>query len=179
MLEDRLLVWKLRHGKGEGLRRVYDKYKHYMYAVAFVLMGDSNDADDVVQDVFVSFAERVHQFELRGTLKGYLLTCVVNLARDRLRAMNRPARPRTMPPTRVSPDPPDKLVMEREQNKLMLEALAQLPLQQREVVVMRLRGGMRFRRIAESQKVSINTVQSRYRCAIKKLRTILNDKVKE
>jgi RNA polymerase sigma-70 factor (ECF subfamily) len=179
MLEDRILVWKLRRGKSDGLRRVYEKYKHDLYAVASALMDDPNDAEDVVQDVFVSFAERAQQFDLRGTLKGYLLTCVVNLARDRLRARNRRFRPGTMAPTGAEPDPPDKLVMDREKNKLVLEALAQLPLRQREVVVMRLRGGMRFRRIAKSQEVSINTAQSRYRCAIEKLRKILSHRVKE
>ncbi|MHC4659684.1 MAG: RNA polymerase sigma factor [Planctomycetota bacterium] len=179
MLEDQLLVWKFRRGKSDGLRRIYEKYKHDMFAVASALLHDPGDAEDVVQDVIVSFVEGAQQFELSGTLKGYLLTCVVNLARDRLRARNRPVRPGTMAPTGTESDPPDKLVMDREKNKLVLEALAQLPLPQREVAVMHLRGGMRFRQIARAQGVSINTVQSRYRCAIEKLRTILKSKVKQ
>lgn len=178
MLEDRVLVWKLRHDSSDSLRHIYEKYKHDMLAIASALMRDPSDAEDVVQDVFVAFADGARQFELSGTLKGYLVTCVVNLARDRLRAKNRPIRPDKVLTGSIS-DRPDKAVMNREERELLLEALGQLPLPQREAIVMRLRGGMRFKQIARSQGVSINTAQSRYRCAIEKLRTILNHEVKK
>jgi len=180
MLEDRVLVWRLRRGNSGGLRRIYEKYKHDMLTVASALLSSPGDAEDVVQDVFVSFAEGAQQFRLTGTLKGYLLTCVVNLARDRLRGRNRPVSAGQMQPQwTASRDPPDKVVIEAEENRLLLEALAYLPLPQREVIVMRLRGGMRFRQIAKAQAVSINTAQSRYRCAVERLRTMLSDEVKK
>ena len=59
------------------------------------------------------------------------------------------------------------------------QAMAQLPYPQREVIILHLQGGMRFRVIAESQSVSVNTVQSRYRYGLDKLRSLLKDEVEE
>jgi RNA polymerase sigma-70 factor (ECF subfamily) len=54
------------------------------------------------------------------------------------------------------------------------QALASLPYEQREVVLLHLRGGLTFCAIADMQGVSINTVQGRYRYGLEKLRAILN-----
>jgi len=56
-------------------------------------------------------------------------------------------------------------------------ALAQLPYEQREAVVLRLCSGMRFHAIARTQGVSINTVQGRYRYGLDKLKTLLDGKL--
>jgi len=55
--------------------------------------------------------------------------------------------------------------------------MTQLPSEQREVVTMHLYGQMRFREIADWQKTSIKTVQSRYRYALNKLRSLMNGEV--
>ena len=54
------------------------------------------------------------------------------------------------------------------------QALAKLPDQQREVIILRLRAEMKFHEIARMLSVSINTVQSRYRYGIEKLKYLLN-----
>jgi DNA-directed RNA polymerase specialized sigma24 family protein len=59
------------------------------------------------------------------------------------------------------------------------KALAELPYEQRETVVLHLKGGMKFREIAAMQSVPINTVQGRYRYGLDKLRSILNDEVQK
>ena len=60
-----------------------------------------------------------------------------------------------------------------------MDLLAQLPYEQREVIVLHLHQEMRFREIAEALSLSINTVQSRYRYGLEKLRTILNNTVEK
>lgn len=57
--------------------------------------------------------------------------------------------------------------------------MAQLPYEQREVVMLHLHGGMMFKQIAKSQHVSINTIQSRYRYALDKLRRLLDGEMTE
>ena len=57
--------------------------------------------------------------------------------------------------------------------------MARLPYEQKEVVMLHLHGGMMFKHIAKSQHVSINTVQSRYRYALDKLRSLLNGEMTE
>jgi RNA polymerase sigma-70 factor (ECF subfamily) len=56
-------------------------------------------------------------------------------------------------------------------------ALGQLPYEQREVLLLHSYSGMKFKTIAQQQKVSINTVQGRYRYAMDKLRSMLNGEV--
>ena len=89
MLEDKMLLLKMRHGSSNALRRIYEKYKRDMLSLANALLHDINAAEDVVHDVFVSFVRSVDSFKLTGSLKGYLLTCVANLSRDRIRARKR------------------------------------------------------------------------------------------
>ena len=57
--------------------------------------------------------------------------------------------------------------------------MVQLPYNQREAIILRLHGGMKFRQIARLQEVSIKTTQSRYRCALNKLRTLLDSELEK
>ena len=66
-----------------------------------------------------------------------------------------------------------------EQLKQLTTALTKLPVEQREVIVLHTHGQMRFRAIAKSLNVSLNTVKSRYRYGIGKLRESLKTEVKK
>ncbi|MHC4326099.1 MAG: sigma factor-like helix-turn-helix DNA-binding protein, partial [Planctomycetota bacterium] len=66
-----------------------------------------------------------------------------------------------------------------EELQQLSHAMAQLPYEQKEVVMLHLHGGMMFKQIAKSQQVSINTVQSRYRYALEKLRSLMNYEITE
>src|SRR5512136_2531841 len=86
MIEDELLKWRFRRGSQEALARIYEKYVHLLLSIALGLLNDPHEAEDVVQDVFVTFAQSADGFGLRGSLKAYLATCVVHRARDRVRS---------------------------------------------------------------------------------------------
>ena len=57
----------------------------------------------------------------------------------------------------------------------MTNALARLPMEQRETIVLHLNGGMKFKEISQLQKMPLSTVQGRYRYGLDKLRTILKE----
>ncbi len=175
MLEDKLLLWKLRRGDGEALRRVYEKYRHDLLGLAVTMSRDKAAAEDAVHDAFVSFVRLTPRLRLRTSLRSYLLTAVAN----RVRSLNRAGTRRTSTPAEDVPEtqPPDQAVMRSERARLIEQALAQLPYDQREAVILHLQVGMKFREIANSQKVSINTIQSRYRYGLEKLRSLLDGKV--
>ncbi len=59
----------------------------------------------------------------------------------------------------------------------MMSALGRLPGEQRQAVVLHVLGSLRFREIAQQTGESINTIQSRYRYGIRKLRSLLNGQV--
>ena len=180
MLEDKLLVLKCKRGNKEAMCRLYDKYKDYLLTLAKGLLGEQATAEDVVHDVFVSFARLARQFQLKGSLRAYLATCVINLARDKIRAKTRQAQVLdSMNPDTLCSDNPAQNLIESEEITQMRQALTKIPYEQREVVMLHLKGGMKFREIARLQCVSLSTTHGRYRYGLDKLRSLLNSEVKE
>jgi len=89
MIEDKLLILRFKQGNNEALRQIYDKYKIQLLKLAVVLIGNRNMAEDIVHDVFVKFAESADRIKLTGSLKNYLVTCVINRVRNYLRDSKR------------------------------------------------------------------------------------------
>ncbi len=180
MIEDKLLIWRIKHGSSDALGRIYKKYKDNLLRLAFGLLNDRAAAEDIVHDCFVSIAQSPEKLKLSGNFKSYLATCVVN----RLRNANKAGQRREV----AGHDEagiavsnlkrPEQWIIDSEQLRLLNNAMAQLPNQQREVIILHAQGEMKFKAIAELQGVSINTVQSRYRYGLDKLRSILNGEVK-
>jgi RNA polymerase sigma-70 factor, ECF subfamily len=177
-MEDKLLILRFKWGSTEALRRIYEKYEGNMLTVAAGLLNSRDAAEDVVHDVFVSLAQSPEKLKLAGSLRSYLTTCVANLAKDRLRARRRRAQSIAAceEPGEDSGTPFAEL-MQDEALRHLAAALAQLPEEQREIVVMHVTGGMTFREIADARSISINTALSRYRYGIDKLRSMLNGEV--
>jgi RNA polymerase sigma-70 factor (ECF subfamily) len=180
MLEDKLLIWKFKGGSRKALCRIYRKHGDYLLALAAALLKDVNEAEDVVHDVFCKFIESRQKFKLAGSLKSYLGTCVVNLARDKLRARKlQPCSLNETASTVLDTNEPEHDAIFGEQARALERAVAQLTNEQREVILLHLRGGMKFREIAGLQGISINTAKSRYRYGLEKLRTVLSDNEKK
>ena len=178
MIEDRLLKWKFKHGSGEALRRIYEKYVSYLLTLATALLNDANIAEDVVHEVFVSFAQSAEKLKLEGSLKSYLATCVANRARNEIRSRER--RPGVLnDENQVFSDlnRPEISAITKERVQTLRLAMARLSYEQREVIMLHLQGGMMFTQIARLQKASVNTVKSRYRYGLDKLRLLLNSEI--
>ena len=175
---DRMLVWQLKQGSDDALRVIYERHKDDMLALAMALTHNRTIAEDVVHDVFVSFAQRAEELRLRSSLKSYLATCIAN----RVRTLKTAKAQQTVPLSDSEPagqpqNEPDRQTAAAEESRLLDRALSQLPDEQRQVIALRLQAGITFKAIAESQGLSINTVQSRYRYGLEKLRSLLDGKV--
>lgn len=180
-MEDRRLVWRLNRGDAGALSRVYEKYRDDLLRLAGSMLSDRAAAEDIVQDVFVRFAGLARTFRLTGSLKAYLATCVANASRNQLAASRRHATTGLDAAAGLPSDAaePEGWVIYSEQFARVSQAMGELPPEQREAVTLHLYGDMPFREIAEWQKISIKTVQSRYRYGLDKLRTLLNSEVEE
>ena len=181
MLEDRLLVWKLKRGNKDSLCRIYEKYRDDLFRLAVSLLNETGPAEDVVHDVFLSFIHNAESFTLTGSLKGYLATCVANRARN----INRKNKnDQNIPVEKIEPVTEDTAspahwITCGEDLILLANAMAQLPDNQKEAVTLHLQSGMKFREIAKFHDVPIKTVQSRYRIGLEKLRSLLNSQVEK
>lgn len=178
MIEDEVLKWRFRRGSRDALSRIYEKYVHLLLSIAMGLLNDPHEAEDVVQDVFVSFARGAGDFQLKGSLKAYLATSVVNRVRDLARREQVRSRRMAGPgPLPLDPCEPDEHLVCSERCRRLAEALAQLPYEQREAVVLKIKDGMKLKDIARLQGVSISTAHGRYRYGMDKLRALLNSEV--
>lgn len=176
MLDEKRLIRELKRGNKEALHQIYMEYKDSLLAIATALLRDKNAAEDVLHDVFVSFAGTVGGLKLRGSLRSYLATSVVNRVRDTYRKKKR--RLVELDEARqVAGDlgGPEKSAIFSEQSRQLVDAFAQLPPEQRETIVLHLKGRMKFKEIALMQGIPISTVQGRYRYGLGKLRTILKE----
>ncbi len=178
MFEDKWLLWKLKNGSSDALCRIYKKYKNNMLALAVALSNNKTVAEDIVHDCFVSFSQCGRRLELKSSLKSYLLTSIANrvrnLGRDKIKSALDVEELEIAGP---ASNQPERLAMSNERVRKINSALTQLPYEQCEVIILYFQSGLTFKEIAESQRVSVNTIQSRYRYGIDKLRSILDGEV--
>lgn len=162
----------------DALHSIYENYRDNLLILAIALSHDENLAEDAVHDVFVTFAGNFRDINFYGSLKAYLTKCVANRVRDLLRKKR--AQPLSTDedyPARQDVNEPSQLIICNEQLRLLSTALAKLPYEQREVIVLHIHGRMRFGSIARSLGVSVNTIKGRYRYGINKLRSVLNSEM--
>ena len=175
-MEDRRLIWRFKRGDSDALRQIYAKYKNELLKLAIALTGDAPAAEDLVQDVFLWFAQASDDVSLNGNLRRFLLTCVANRSRNFVRDRGRHATGVIEADSRTicQEKRPDQWAILSEELALLAHAMSQLPYEQREVIGLYMQGDMTFLRIARIQNASISTVQGRYRYGMKKLRSLLN-----
>ena len=179
-MEDRLLVLRCRRGGVEAMARIYRKYRKDLLVLAMALLNDKAAAEDVLHDVFLSFVQNLGGFRLTGSLKGYLLTCAANRSRNWNKAERRRGG---LGPTASDADSatatgvaegPLEVLACNEQLERLSAAMADLPMEQREVVMLHVQGALTFRAIATAQAIPTDTAKRRYRYGIERLRSLLN-----
>ena len=130
------------------------------------------DAEDVVQEAFVRFWRARHR---AADPTAYLFACVKRCALDWVRARGRQAR-REAVAARPEAEPLfDGPAEQAERRAAVAAALATLPEGQREVLVMRIWGGLTFPQVAAALDIPADTAASRFRYALGKLRELLTE----
>ncbi len=173
-MNEEQLIQDLRTGSREALRLLYESHKDRLFTLAYGLLGDASAAEDAVHDVFLGFTASLHKYHVNGGLGAYLAASVANRARDRLRAVKRQAaQAAEVESGGELREPPEAQAILQEEKHRLRQALAQLPYEQREVVLLHLQGDLTFQKIADLQGISLSTVQGRYRYGLEKLRSLL------
>ena len=174
--EEKELIRRFNAGQPQALHCIYERYKVALSRVARALLNDPTGSEDVLHDVFIQFAAQSGRFCLKGSLKGYLAICVANRARN-VNQQARPVNPERFRAARILHREENHPVQTAERSELLqtlISALQQLPEEQRQVIALHVLGNLRFREIAKMSKVSIHTIQSRYRYGLQKLQARLN-----
>lgn len=178
MGSDKVLLERASRGCKDSLRRIYETHKDSLFTLAIALTGNRTFAEDIVHDVFVAFARNVPRLHSDTNLRNYLCASVCNRVRDLARTEIR----HRVKEDRVSRPPadaqaPDVSAAAAEMEGRLRAALEQVPLDQREVLLLRTQAGLSFEEIARHQGSSANTARGRYRYGIDKLRSLLNSEL--
>lgn len=153
------------------LERIHDEHVGAMFRYGLTLLRDEATVRDLLQEVFLKLAQGKAEAIQVESERAYLLRMIHHGAIDRLRRDRVRQEYAERPAETIfaaSPDP------DREAFRQRLDvALDQLPLEQREVVVLKLWEELTFDEIAGICGIPLNTAASRYRYGIDKLRTLL------
>jgi len=161
------LVTALATGQPESYGALYDRLARSLLRVARVMLRDSSEAEDAVQDVFVELVRYRDRLTHVQDLDAYVFTILRYGVLRRLRRQQKERR-RLRELTRIETHKQEFCSADE-----LDRALKSLPPQQREVIALKIDGGLTFAQIAEVLDVNANTAASRYRYALKKLRQLL------
>ena len=174
---DAMLVERLpRDRSGDELRELYRRYAGELFGFAASALGDREQAEEVVQDVFAQLWRHAGEYDQR---RASVRTWLYAIARNRIvdahrRAAARPKRAET----EDSLDNAAEIDAALDQAVLrwqITSALARLSPAHREVIRLAHYGGLTMREIAERTGIPLGTVKSRTSYALRSLRLILDE----
>lgn len=175
MLQDKILLWRIRKGDRFSLSQLYKNYKDDLLTVAFLLLNDVAAAENILRDIFIAFVgdiNKVPTCRLRFYLISNILECVRNRAKTKMYQMvevDRTAK------TQTGSHEPFQQITENAKLLRLAETLQRIPIYQREVIVLHLHGQLRFRDIAKLQNISTSTAKGRYSYGIDQLSSVLDE----
>jgi len=168
------VVMRVAAGDRDAVAELYDRHASRVLGLAYRIVQNSSDAEDVVQEVFSQAWRTAQAYRAtRGTVAGWLLMMARTRAIDRVRS--RQARPASVGDDHLdavpsdSPTVPDQLIA-TEQAVQVREAMLELPAEQRTALELAYFEGLTHTEIAERLRTPLGTVKTRIRSALSALR---------
>ncbi len=173
-----IVVQAMRSGDIAALKILYNRYGEAVYRLALRILRNPDEAEDLTQDVFLTFWRTETYDATRGSVLVFLLTVTRSRAINRIRQLqsqqklvekwqyNRPT---------AAPNIPFEQAALTELSQQVSEALQVLPDSQRQVLEMAYYEGLSQSEITEKLHVPLGTVKTRSRQGLLKLRHLLKD----
>lgn len=182
-MSDLGLISGIRRGDETAAAELYDRFAEPLLALAYRILGDRSDAEDVVLEALARVWRRADEFNAqRGSVRAWLTVTVRSRAIDLLRAQQRRGRLHVevageiahagSEPSSWDRDPAQQAEA-NEERQLVRAALAELPPAQREAIALAYFCGLTQSEIAQRLGTPLGTVKTRIRDGMQKLRTAL------
>jgi len=182
---DEALVQAARQGQLEAFEELVARHRDKVYARALSILHNEEDAVDLSQEAWIKAWQRLEQFQGDSSFATWITRIVINVCLDHLRRQKRwPSesiealeeetgnRDWLLPPVTVNPT----AGLERAELQARIwQALGQLSVPHRTVLILHEFEGMEYRKIAEIMGCSIGTVMSRLFYARRRLAALLQD----
>ena len=176
---DLQLIESFRNGDEKAFNLLVVRYQERVYWAARRILGSHEDADDMVQEVFLRVYRKLHTFRGSSEFFTWLYRITVNLSLNASRRkkiadfFHIDALHDTQP---AEVDNPETLLMRREEQSLLDRAVTLLPEKQKAVFTMRYHEGMKFELIASILGRSVGGVKSNYFHALRKIDRFLKER---
>lgn len=161
--EDSFLIARARQGDLRAFEEIVRRYERRVYGVALRIVRAHDVADDVAQEAFVRAWRSLDRFELGRPFGPWVCRIAANLAVNHVRSPR--AREEGLPEghaeTRSADPGPLGAVLDAEAQRVLDDAVAGLPAEQRAVFVLRAVEEMSYAEIADALGISPGTVMSR------------------
>jgi RNA polymerase sigma-70 factor (ECF subfamily) len=180
--EDEALIAAALNGSALAWEKLVRRYESKIFNQGLRLMGNSSDAMDLVQEVFLGVYRNLHRFRGDSKFSSWIFRIAYNKAVDMNRYNNIMAS-RTYRNSEEELDilenipgrsnlEGEKILSDYQANKKIVSMLAALPLKQRLIVELKMFQSLTFEDIAEIHEISVNTAKTRFYSAIKKLKDV-------
>ena len=163
--QNRRIIREVLQGRTEAFARLVDHYKQPVFNLAYRMTGSRQDAEDLSQETFLKAFLGLKRFDLQRRFFPWLFTIAVNTVRNHLK---KTASNPTAPSAAGMPDllsgsagNPEKRLTDKQQRIQISDALQQLPIEQREAVVLRYYQDLAFDDIAVVCDVTLSTAKMR------------------
>ena len=174
-VDETSLIEQFKDGDQSAFERIVKTYQDRIYNLCRYLLGNSQDAEDAAQDVFIKAYRKLKDFRPESSLYTWLYRIGVNTCLDHKRKYRpEPLKDQSLVEGLLSAEPsPERSYQSKEIGQAIQAALAQLPKNSRAVIVLKEIEGLSYEEMAEVLNTSIGTVKSRISRARKELRRLL------
>jgi|Deesub1362A_J573_1020465.scaffolds.fasta_scaffold00882_15 RNA polymerase sigma-70 factor (ECF subfamily) len=177
MDEERDLVNRAIDGSEEAIEALVRRYQRMVYAFAYRMINDMEEAKDVTQNIFIKAVNGLKDFRRESSFRTWLYRIAVNVCLNHRRSQ-RGNETELVETLRDGRRDALSIVIERERERLIRDALNGLPPKQRLAIVLRAYEGLSSREAAAVMGCSEGAVKAHYHLGIKRLREILDKKEK-
>jgi RNA polymerase sigma-70 factor (ECF subfamily) len=184
-LTDNELVDKFVSGDGNSLEMLINRYRKQVYTYIFLLVKNQHLAEDIFQDTFIKVIKSLDDGKYRdnGKFLAWVLRIAHNLVIDHYRKekqLNSTSREDfgldILNSQKYAVRPAEDSMIDRQIRKDIRELVDSLPIEQKEVLILRQYCELSFKEIAEHTNVSINTALGRMRYALINLRRMVKER---
>ncbi|MHB8629416.1 MAG: RNA polymerase sigma factor [Aggregatilineales bacterium] len=178
-MSDADLIGRVRNGDASAYDLLVQQHQQAVFRLAYLLLGDPADADDVAQETFIRAFRSLNRFDETRPLRPWLLQITANLARNHHRAMNRYLavlqRIVSTDPDQFAPiashDTPE------DESQALWQTVRQLNRSDQEIIYLRYFLELSEAETAQTLAIAPGTVKSRLHRALGRLRHMMKDEV--
>ena len=149
-------------GERDALSMIYDAIGKQIYFLAYSLLQNHHDAEDVLQQTLIEIVRSAHTYRKGENASAWILA----IARNQALKLGRSRK--TVPLAEIETE-----AQAFDTSLTLDEALATLESDERQVVVLHVFSGMKHKEIAELLQISVSSAEKKYQRAIAKLRVLL------